>query len=82
MMSHPLTALCVRAPALQTLLAKIVALWDRLHVPLMHRSRFFLSFRGREIFYYEVRGRFQQTFRKRRLACLAKLSDIMCSTKF
>jgi hypothetical protein len=41
---------------LQTLLPKIVELWERLHVPLVHRSRFFLAFRGRETFYYEVRA--------------------------
>ena len=40
----------------QTLLPKIVELWERLHVPLVHRSRFFLAFRGRETFYYEVRA--------------------------
>ncbi len=38
----------------QTLLPKIVELWELLHVPLVHRSRFFLAFRGRETFYYEV----------------------------
>ena len=43
-------AMCV-----QTLLPKIVELWELLHVPLVHRSRFFLAFRGRETFYYEVR---------------------------
>ena len=40
---------------LQTLLPKIVELWERLHVPLLHRSRFYLAFRGRETFYFEAR---------------------------
>jgi hypothetical protein len=44
-------------PTVDTLLPKIVALWDELYVPLVYRSRFFLCFRGREVFYYEVEAR-------------------------
>lgn len=36
------------------MLSKIVALWEALHVPLIHRSRFYLAFRGRELFYFEA----------------------------
>lgn len=36
------------APAtVETLLPKIVALWQELSVPLLHRSRFYQAFRGR-----------------------------------
>lgn len=42
---------------MQTLLYKIVVLWDALHVPLIHRSRFYLAFRGRELFYFEAEHR-------------------------
>lgn len=45
--------LCV----VQTLLPRIVQLWQGLHVPLVHRSRFYLAFRGRETFYYEAEHR-------------------------
>lgn len=38
----------------QGMLSKIVALWEALHVPLIHRSRFYLAFRGRELFYFEA----------------------------
>ncbi|KAK9830021.1 hypothetical protein WJX72_009242 [[Myrmecia] bisecta] len=41
----------------QTLMPKIVAMWEELHVPLVHRSRFYLAFRGRETFYYEAEHR-------------------------
>ena len=41
----------------QTLLPRIVQLWEGLQVPLVHRSRFFLAFRGRETFYYEAEHR-------------------------
>lgn len=44
------------------MLPKIMELWEALHVPLIHRSRFFLAFRGREAFYFETE--------KRRLAWL------------
>jgi hypothetical protein len=44
-------------PTVDSLLPKIVALWDELYVPLAYRSRFFLCFRGRELFYYEVEAR-------------------------
>lgn len=44
-------------PTVDSLLPKIVALWDELYVPLVYRSRFFLCFRGREVFYYEVEAR-------------------------
>lgn len=44
-------------PTVDSLLPKIVALWDELYVPLAYRSRFFLCFRGREVFYYEVEAR-------------------------
>jgi hypothetical protein len=44
-------------PTVDLLLSKIVALWEELYVPLAYRSRFFLSFRGREVFYYEVEAR-------------------------
>lgn len=47
---------------MQSMLPKIMALWDALHVPLIHRSRFYLAFRGREAFYFETE--------KRRLAWL------------
>lgn len=44
-------------PTVESLLPKIVALWDELYVPLVYRSRFFLCFRGKEVFYYEVEAR-------------------------
>ena len=42
---------------LQELLPRIVALWHALHVPLVHRSRFYLAFQGREAFYFESEHR-------------------------
>lgn len=36
------------------MLSKIVGLWEALYVPLIHRSRFYLAFRGRELFYFEA----------------------------
>jgi len=46
------------APAtVETLLPKIVALWQELSVPLLHRSRFYQAFRGRELFYYDAEHR-------------------------
>jgi hypothetical protein len=44
-------------PTVDSLLPKIVALWDELYVPLAYRSRFFLCFRAKEVFYYEVEAR-------------------------
>lgn len=41
----------------QTLLPRIVQLWEDLQVPLVHRSRFYLAFKGRETFYYEAEHR-------------------------
>lgn len=35
------------APTVETLLPKIVTLWDELSVSLLHRSRFYQHFRGR-----------------------------------
>ena len=49
----PQPLLCV----LQELLPRIVALWHALHVPLVHRSRFYLAFQGREAFYFESEHR-------------------------
>lgn len=43
------------APTAEALLPRITELWDALFVPLAYRSRFYLAFRGREVFYYEVR---------------------------
>eukprot|EP00891_Asterochloris_glomerata_P003556 jgi/Astpho2/3556/fgenesh1_pg.00057_%23_33_t len=43
--------------AAQELLPRIVALWHALHVPLVHRSRFYLAFQGREAFYFESEHR-------------------------
>lgn len=42
---------------MQTLLPRIVQLWEQLQVPLVHRSRFYLAFKGRETFYYEAEHR-------------------------
>ena len=42
---------------MQTLLPRIVQLWEELQVPLVHRSRFYLAFKGRETFYYEAEHR-------------------------
>lgn len=44
-------------PTVDSLLPKIVTMWEELYVPLAYRSRFFLAFRGREVFYYEVEAR-------------------------
>lgn len=44
-------------PTVGSLLPRIVSLWQELYVPLAYRSRFFLAFRGREVFYYEVEAR-------------------------
>ena len=41
----------------QTLLPRIVQLWEEVQVPLVHRSRFYLAFKGRETFYYEAEHR-------------------------
>ncbi|KAL0046102.1 hypothetical protein WJX82_002585 [Trebouxia sp. C0006] len=43
--------------SVETLLPRIVQLWEDLHVPLVHRSRFYLAFKGRETFYYEAEHR-------------------------
>lgn len=42
---------------MQGLLQRIVSLWEELHIPLMHRSRFYLAFRGREMFYFDAEKR-------------------------
>lgn len=55
-------------PTVDSLLPKIVALWEELYVPLAYRSRFFLSFRGREVFYYEVEARRLEWKRSQMLA--------------
>jgi TolA-binding protein len=55
-------------PTVDSLLPKIVALWDELYVPLAYRSRFFLCFRGRELFYYEVEARRLEWKRSQMLA--------------
>ena len=62
----------------QTLLPRIVQLWQDLHVPLVHRSRFYLAFRGRETFYYEAEHRrliHQQTQVKPDLCMYLSYSD-------
>ena len=41
----------------QKLLTEIVALWEKLEVPLLHRSRFFLDSRGRDLMYLEAEQR-------------------------
>lgn len=38
---------------LQGMLSKIVALWEAMYVPLIHRSRFYLAFRGKELFFFD-----------------------------
>jgi hypothetical protein len=38
-------------------LPKITRLWLLLHIPLLHRSRFYLGFRGRETFYWDAEHR-------------------------
>ncbi len=48
--------MCVPCTA-QSLLPKIVELWEALCVPLVHRSRFYLAFQGRETFYFEAEHR-------------------------
>ena len=40
--------------ALQALMPKVVALWEELHLPLIHRSLFLATHKGKETFYYEV----------------------------
>lgn len=44
-------------PTTDTLMPQIIRLWEELYVPLAYRSRFYLAFRGRELFYYEVEFR-------------------------
>ena len=44
-------------PSASFFLPKIVRLWHQLRVPLQHRSRFLLAFRGRETFYFEAEYR-------------------------
>jgi hypothetical protein len=44
-------------PTAAWFLPKILRLWALLHIPLLHRSRFFLGFRGRETFYFEAEHR-------------------------
>lgn len=44
-------------PSEENLLPRILRLWDELQVPLRHRSRFLLAFRGKETFYYEAEER-------------------------
>lgn len=41
------------APHERSLMPRIMRLWEALGVPLIHRSRFVLSFRGKETFYFE-----------------------------
>ncbi len=36
---------------------KILEAWEELFVPLAYRYRFYLSFRGREVFYCELENR-------------------------
>lgn len=31
--------------------------WEQLHVSLLHRSKFFVAFKGRETFFYEAEHR-------------------------
>ncbi|KAF6264491.1 hypothetical protein COO60DRAFT_1457603 [Scenedesmus sp. NREL 46B-D3] len=62
-------------PTVDSLLPKIVALWEELYVPLAYRSRFFLSFRGREVFYYEVEARRLEWKRSQMLAGAAEESS-------
>ncbi|KAK9847039.1 hypothetical protein WJX84_002496 [Apatococcus fuscideae] len=50
-------------PSIEILLPKVVALWEELFVPLVHRSRWFLAFRGSEVFYYETEHRRLQHLR-------------------
>ncbi|CAG9462974.1 unnamed protein product [Pedinophyceae sp. YPF-701] len=45
------------APSAATLMPRILRLWEELHTPLVHRSRFVLGFRGKETFYFEVEHR-------------------------
>jgi hypothetical protein len=40
-----------------TLLPRIIELWHELHVPLAYRSRFYLTFRTKELFYSELEHR-------------------------
>jgi hypothetical protein len=47
----------IQCLCMQTLLPRIVQLWEDLQVPLVHRSRFYLAFKGRETFYYEAEHR-------------------------
>lgn len=42
---------------MQVMLPRIAMAWESLHVPLIHRSRFYLAFRGREAFYFEAEQR-------------------------
>eukprot|EP00210_Caulerpa_lentillifera_P006487 g6198.t2 len=44
-------------PTVESMLPKIVDLWEELLVPLSRRSRFYLAFRGGELFYYEAEHR-------------------------
>eukprot|EP00884_Botryococcus_braunii_P023657 jgi/Botrbrau1/9976/Bobra.0012s0070.1 len=44
-------------PSAETLLPRIMDLWELLSVPLVHRSRFFIAFQGRETFYFEAEHR-------------------------
>ena len=50
---------------MQTTLPKIVALWEELFVPLVWRSRWFMSFRGSELLYYDIEHRRLQVLRDR-----------------
>lgn len=44
-------------PQEENILPRIMRLWEDLHVPLIHRSRFVLAFRGKETFYFEAEHR-------------------------
>ena len=44
-------------PTAAWFLPKILRLWTVLHIPLLHRSQFYLGFRGRETFYWDAEHR-------------------------
>ncbi len=53
----------------QTLMPLICDLWDKLYVPLVYRSRFFMHFRGQKPIYLEMEHR-RLEWRYSKVRCL------------
>lgn len=52
----------------ESLMTAILTLWHELHIPLSYRSRFYLGFKGKELFYFELEHRRLEWQRSQQLA--------------